>query len=347
MEYNDAPKKWNMSGFKMAMPLLNTAFEMGQCMDAVTKIEDSDSRNVALAEYYYFSGQSATASDIAEEYLDCDDIAIRFSACWIYAYSNLALDRTSKAKKALQQIKNTVSTIDESAPLYIRALATCISTCISALLHLPLPKILSVLQEYIHILPPGLRLYVLYVQAHHSYLNKQYGACIGVAETALAFEQKTYPIPCMYLHLVAAMGYMGLKHPDSAKEHLMKALELSSSDDLIEPIAEHCGLLGSLPESVLKIECPDDYQRMMAITNSFSLGWRKIHTPEESDSPAVELSTIEFSVAMLAARNWSNKEIASHFNISIDTVKNHIASALNKLNLSERKSLAGIMLKKA
>ncbi len=338
------PEKGNtIQGFKMAMPFLNMSFEPGNCMESISKIEDSDSRNIALGEYYYFSGQAATASDIVEEYLSCEDLALRFSACWVYAYSNISLDRTARAQKALLEIKNTVSEIDADAPLYIRALATCITTCAAALLHLPLPKILHSLKEYIHILPPGLRMFVLYVQAHHSYLNKQYGACVGIAETALAMEHKPYPVPTIYLHLVAAMGYMSLKQNEPANMHLLEAWNIAQPDDFIEPLGEHQGLLGGMLESVIGENWPNDFQRMNAITHTFSAGWRKIHSPEIDDSTANELTAIEFSVAMLVSRNWSNKEIAAHLNMPTDAVKQHIVSLMTKLNISQRKEIGKII----
>ncbi len=328
----------------VAMPLLNTAFELGHCMDAILKIEDPDSRNIALAEYYYFSGQSASASDIAEQYLSSSDIPIRFSACWIYAYANLALDRIPRARQAMAQLNKTLETIDEATPLHVRALAICISTSASVLLHLPLPKILHDLKDAIHILSPGLRLFILYVQAHHSYLNKQYGACIGIAETALALESELYPIPTIYLHLVATMGYMSLKKPDEAREHLLEAWHIAQPDDFIEPFGEHHGLLGGMLEAVMKREFPDDFSRIIAITYSFSAGWREIHNSTTGNNIADDLTTTEFAIAMLAAKDWTNKEISSHLGISTNTVKLHVSSALQKLGISQRKELARFML---
>ncbi len=328
----------------IAMPLLNTSFELGYCMDAILKIEDPDSRNIALAEYYYFSGQSSSASDIAEQYLSSNDIPIRFSACWIYAYANLALDRISRARQAMAQLSKTLENINEDTPLHVRALAICISTSASVLLHLPLPKILHDLKDAIHILSPGLRLFVLYVQAHHSYLNKQYGACIGIAETALALETELYPIPTIYLHLVATMGYISLKKPEEAREHLLEAWHIAQPDDFIEPFGEHHGLLGGMLEAVIKKEFPEDFSRIINITYSFSAGWRKVHNPSTGNNVADDLTTTEFAIAMLAARDWTNKEISSHLGISTNTVKLHVSSALQKLGISQRKELAKFML---
>ena len=52
----------------------------------------------------------------------------------------------------------------------------------------------------------------------------------------------------------------------------------------------------------------------------------------------------QFSICMLAARGWSNKEIADHLGISLYTVKEHIADARKKIGFHNRQDLAQYML---
>lgn len=332
-------------GRHLPMPLLNTPYALGRSREAVEDIADVDTRSIALAEYYYFSGQSAKASDVAEPYLTSRDMALGLSACWIYAYANLALGRIPRARQAMAQLQSTVANLDENTPPGDRALAICISTGASVLLHLPLPKILSPLKQHISLLPVGLKLFVLYIEAHHAYLNQQYGACIGIAETALALENELYPIPTIYLHLVAAMGYMSLRQPEQAREHLLESWKIAQPDDMIEAFGEHHGLLGGLLEATLKKDYPEAFARIIDIVYSFSAGWRKIHNPDTGHHVADDLTTTEFAIAMLAARDWSNKEISNHLGISVNTVKLHLSSAFQKLCISQRKELAQFMLK--
>ena len=47
---------------------------------------------------------------------------------------------------------------------------------------------------------------------------------------------------------------------------------------------------------------------------------------------------------MLAARGWMNQEIGAHMNISVNTVKWHIANAMQKLNINSRQELKKYML---
>lgn len=87
------------------MPLLNSAFPLGQCTRYIEKMEDEDERNIAWAEYYYFSGQAEKAAEAVELYLNSPDDALRYSAAWIYAFSNLTCDKTALTKYSIGNYK--------------------------------------------------------------------------------------------------------------------------------------------------------------------------------------------------------------------------------------------------
>ena len=157
-------------------------------------------------------------------------------------------------------------------------------------------------------------------------------------------QTEVFPIPSIYLHLAAVMDYMSLKQPEKAQTHLMAAWELARPDDLIEGFGEHHGLLGGMLEAVLKKDYPEDFKRIIAITYRFSAGWRRVHNPVTGHDVADNLTTTEFATAMLAARGWTNQEIADHMGISPNTVKLYISTTLQKLNIRQRKDLKKYML---
>ncbi len=327
------------------MPLLNTAYEPGHCMESIVKIEDLDLRNIALAEYYYFSGQAEKCAYLTEKYLDDEDIFLSMSARWLFAYSNLALNKLSCTREAFAKIESELQAIDDKTLPEHRAFTICVVTGAAVLLHLPVDGSLPPLKSLIHLLPPGLRFFALYIQAHQAYLKEAYNESIGIVETALALQTVVYPIPTIYLHLLATMDYMSLKKTKEAKEHLLEAWKLAQPDDLLEGFAEHHGLLAGMLEAVIKKEWPEDFQRIISITYSFASGWRKIHNSDTGEDVADNLTTTEFVTAMLAARGWSNKEIGEHMGVSPHTVKHHVSSVLAKLGLSQRKDLERFMLK--
>ena len=324
------------------MPLMNTPFAPGHCMEAVQAMEDPEQRDIALAEYCYFSGQPERAVLLAERYLSHGEPALRLSACLIYAYANLSMGQIRRASSALAEIQRLAGG-GEAAPPQLRAPAAFVAVTASVLLHLPVPEEAAVLlREQIHLLPPGLRIFTLYVQAHQAYLQGDYGRGVGIAEAVFSMESQVYPIPAIYLHLAAVMNYMGLKQPERAQTHLRAAWALAQPDGLIEGLGEHHGLLGGMLEAVLKKDDPEAFKRIIAITYRFSAGWRRVHNPATGHDVADNLTT---TTAMLAARGWTNQEIADHLGVSVNTVKRHISLALQKLDLSRRQDLGPYMLR--
>ena len=330
--------------FPNLMPLMNTAFVPGKCLEYIHGMKKGPKKDIAVAEYHYFSGHPNEAAQETEMYLTCTDPELRLSACLIYAYSNLSIGQIQQARYGLEEIKNTLKADTERTP-HARSIEGFISAAAAVLLHLPLPEELPDTREFMPLLPIGLRAFALYVQAHYLYLQKKYEHSIGIIESALTMGADQYPIPAIYLHLAAVMDYMSLKQPDKAEEHLLAAWELARPDDLIEGFGEHHGLLGGMLEAVIKQKWPEDFKRIIAITYEFSSGWRKIHNPVTGHNVADDLTTTEFATAMLAARNWTNPEIAEHMKISVNTVKHHISQAMKKLHIDNRKDLKKYMLK--
>ena len=226
----------------------------------------------------------------------------------------------------------------------LRAAVSFVADGAAVLLHLPLPEGLPPAQDFLPQLPAGLRAFALYVQAHYLYLQEQYRQSIGLVEGTLAMGAEAYPIPAIYLHLVAVMDHMSLRQPEQARQHMLAAWALARPDDLIEGLGEHHGLLGGMLEAVIKPEWPEDFKRIIEITYRFSAGWRKVHNPDTGDHVADNLSTSEFTAAMLAARGWTNQEIANHLGVSLNTVKWYISNAMNTLGIRHRQDLKKFML---
>ena len=326
------------------MPLMNTPFQPGQCLAAAQAMEEGPQRDIAMAEFHYFSGQPEAAAREAEPYLTSADMGAKLSACLIYAYANLSVGEIRRAKFALGELNAALAAAGEQSPQF-RAASAFVAAAGAVLLHLPLPEGLSDAKDFLPLLPTGLRAFALYVQAHYLYLTGSYGPSAGTVEATLAMGAVRYPIPAIYLHLVAVMDYMSLKQTDQAKAHLLAAWDLARPDDLIEGFGEHHGLLGGMLESVIKPDWPEDFKRIIDITYRFSAGWRRVHNPQTGHDVADALTTTQFAVCMLAARGWNNQDIAQHLHISTNTVKSHIFQAMRTLQVGTRKDLKRYMLR--
>ena len=197
-------------------------------------------------------------------------------------------------------------------------------------MHLPSPYSAEEFYPLAAHLPEGLRLFASYVMAHALYLRGEYGRSLGMAENALIMKQ---------------MACMSLKYVDAAKAHFGAAWDIARPDGLIELIGEHHGLLQGLIEACLKSQYPDDFARIIEITYRFSYGWRRIHNPDSGEDVADDLTTTEFTMAMLACRGWTNAEIARHMGVSPGTVKNRLSGVYAKLGIGTRAELVAHMLR--
>lgn len=326
------------------MPLMNSPFTPGKCLETVEAMEEGVQHDIAWAEYCYFSGQPEKAIEHAKPYLESDDIGARLSACLICSYAHLHFSQDVNALSNLAQIERALHDIGDDSP-QAQAVTAFVAAAASVLLHLPLPQNMPDMEKVLPLLPQGLRAFALYVQAHFLYLKGQYALSAGIAQAALTMGGDRFPIPAIYLHLVAVMDYMSLKDVEQAHRHLMDAWSYAQPDDLIEGFGEHHGLLGGMLESVIKPKWPDEFKRIIEITYRFSAGWRRIHNPATGEEVADNLTTTEFALAMLAARGWTNQEIADHLGISINTAKRHLSSAMKKLDVGNRKELQHYMLR--
>lgn len=326
------------------MPLMNTPFCPGCCKETIARMEAGPKKDIALAEYHYFSGQAEKAMQETEGYLTAADGGIRLSACLLFAYACLTMGRIDHARNALGEIRRTLASGGETDPA-ARAMEAFVAFAAAVLLHLPLPEEMPPAESFLPLLPPGLRAFALYVQAHYLYLKEDYANSAGMVEGTLAMGASAYPIPAIYLHLVAVMDYMSLKATEKAQTHLLTAWEIARPDDLIEAFGEHHGLLGAMLEAAIKPNWPEDFKRIIDITYRFSSGWRRVHNPITGHDVADDLTTTEFAVCMLAARGWTTREIAGHLNISANTAKRHISEAMKKLKVKNRKDLKQYMLR--
>ena len=330
---------------RVPMLLMSSAFPLGRCIEFIESIDDVPQKEMAYAEYYYFSGRHEKAVEYAEMYLNCEDIMLKLSASLIYTFANLSLDRIHSARFGLERLKEYLKeAMLEETDKKTRACCVFVATAAHTLLHIPVGD-LPPLAEYLSEFTKGMQLWGAYVLAHKAYLVKDYQRSLGIVQTCLMTCSKVYPIAMIYLNLVVAMDLMNLKETDKAKVYFMKVWEISRPDNLIEGIGEHHGLLQGLIEACMKKDYPEDYARIIDITYKFSAGWRRIHNLDTNEDVADNLTTTEFTIAMLANRGWTNKEISEYLEIIPRTVKQHLTCVFNKLNIENRKQLKNFMLR--
>lgn len=334
-----------LQSFHTSMPLLNSPYPVGKVMEYIEAMSDPDERNIALGEYYFFSGQSEKAASVMAEYQDSHDLALRFSANLIAVFANLAGGHTHLTRFAMHNLHEQVRMgFRTDAPPKIHAIGIFTATTASVLLHLPVPEI-PPLEEYMRYLPGGLKLYACYILAHKAYLEGDYSRALATADMGIAISPEVYPIAFVYCHIIASIALMNMKRPKDAMARLEKAWAIAEPDELLEPFGEHHGLMQGLIENFFKDRYPELHKKIDKITYTFSAGWRAVHNPDTNHEVADNLSTLEFTIAMLYSRDWTAAEIGDHLGLSERTVYNRIDGIYSKLGISEKRELDQYMLK--
>gem|GEM_PF-6224620 len=98
------------------MPLMNSPFTPGKCLETVEAMEEGAQHDIAWAEYCYFSGQPEKAIERARPYLESDDIGARLSACLICSYAHLHFSQDGNALSNLAQIEHALHDIGDDSP---------------------------------------------------------------------------------------------------------------------------------------------------------------------------------------------------------------------------------------
>lgn len=321
------------------LPLLRSSFTPGRAEYFIKNITDEDDRNIALSEYYYYTGNAEKSAQIAEKYLDSEDESLRYSANVMLTFANIFRGHihlaTFYSGVVLKDLEKGLA--NENAPKELKAIGMLTAYIGRELLNIPVPEV-PPLEEYLHFLPQGIRIYGCYILAYKAYKQHNYERAIGICDTALAVCNSFYPIAAVYVLIIAAASYMGLKKAELARKHFMIAWETAVKDGFIKLFGIHHTLLQGLTEQCLKKDYPDDYKKIQRVIREFNDGWYRLHKPTEYDY-SNSLSPVEISIALLYSRDWHAKEIASQLDLKEFTVKKYISTIFDKLGINKKDEL--------
>ncbi len=325
-------------------PLIHL-YEPGKLKEYIQSIANPDDRAMALCEYYYLIGELKESSILAEPYLVSENSILRITAAVFCVFSNLCrghLHKTHYAQYVLQE--EYEKSLAGDVPNERKGLNVMASQLMRMQLHLSAEGLPHMVQ-YTKYMDRGLRLMACYLSAYKAYHQKDYARSLGIVETALSLDVQSYPIPRIYLYIIAAMDLMNLMRVEDAVACVEEAWKLAEPDGLFIPFVEHYSLLQGLIEKNFKKKHPEAYHKIMDFAEQYNKNWYQIYNRENNAELAMELTQMEFTIGMLYSRNWRAKEIAAHLELSERTIMNYISVIYDKLQINGKKELEKYMLK--
>ena len=161
-----------------------------------------------------------------------------------------------------------------------------------------------------------------------------------VAEPLIAQNRKEGAIVSeIYTRLICASSYHDLGNDAMAVHHLDLAIQLAMPDKIYMPLAEYRRQLDFLVDERICLQDPDAVAAVKRLNKQYLRGWTVLHNGQRGKMVSNELTTREREVAKHAAFGLSNKEIAERLNISVNTVKQSLRTAMDKTGALRRSDL--------
>jgi len=180
------------------------------------------------------------------------------------------------------------------------------------------------------------------VFVHISYLmhRGEFPRMMGMLEATYQESLGSNPFRDMILYLALAIGHISVGNRDQACDLVARAGKMALPDGLIFPFASYSWLLQGLPDNLVEKEYPELAGRFNEIKDRFLSGWTRLYEDMTQEEFPPDLTPREYEVAKLAAEGLHNSEIAKRLVITESTVRAHLRTIFQKLDIDRRAKLA-------
>jgi len=186
-------------------------------------------------------------------------------------------------------------------------------------------------------------IYIKAVGVHAYYLigKGDYAQLIGFLQTVP--HEKLAPFPGHFHQFSIAVGYSSLGDIAKATECIGLSAAIALPDDMLHCFVGFSRLLNGLSDEFIGKNHPDFLTRFSDYKKRYYTGWSVLHKAISKSEFPKALTGREREIAKLAALGLRNIEIADKLFLSEHTVRAHLRSVYQKLDIDRRAELAKIL----
>ncbi|MCL2819958.1 MAG: LuxR C-terminal-related transcriptional regulator [Oscillospiraceae bacterium] len=181
------------------------------------------------------------------------------------------------------------------------------------------------------------------IEMHGYYLmgTGEYAQLVGFLESVES--EKYTPFPAHFHLLTTAVGYSSLENIPQTFSCMELAAEKAIPDDMLHCFVGFSRLLDGLSDELIEKDYPDYLERFNEYKKRYFTGWFTLFNAiSQNELPGI-LTGREREIAELAAEGLRNIEIAEKLFLSEHTIRAHLRSIYQKLDIDRRAKLVKIL----
>jgi LuxR family maltose regulon positive regulatory protein len=167
----------------------------------------------------------------------------------------------------------------------------------------------------------------------------EFARIIGTLQ-ALEPEVRAGPFSDLVKSLILAVCHLAMGSRDQAAALVEYAAERALPDKLIFLFTSFSWLLQGMSDELIEKKYPRFFDKFRSIKNRFSMGFDSLRDAIFPDELTAGLTLREHEVARLAAQGMRNSEIAERLVVTESTVRAHLRTIFQKLDIDRRAKLA-------
>ena len=174
----------------------------------------------------------------------------------------------------------------------------------------------------------------------HSLVLVQKGEFARMMGTLDALSLTMSPFAIQLRSLFRAVGSIAMGDRERAIEYVTMAAESAMPDGLLYIFCSFSWLLQGICDDLIASDYPQYFERFSQLKLTFGTGADVLHAALVRVESPLELTSREREIALLAADGLRNSEIAQRLFVSESTVRTHLRTVFQKLDVDRRAQLA-------